>query len=68
VSHPKWVQREPTIGAVLCMNQAEEDALLLDWEERKLAAAQAGAAAAQAAAQAAQSQGEVTIPAGKSKK
>jgi len=68
MSHPKWVQREPTIGAVLCMNQAEEDALLLDWEEQKLATAQAEAAAAQAAAQGAQRQSEITIPAGKSKK
>jgi hypothetical protein len=46
MSYPKWVQREPTIGAVLCLNEAEEKKLLDDWAAEK--AAQAKAAEAEA--------------------
>ncbi len=30
--YPKWVQRDPNVGAVLCLNKGEEDKLLADWE------------------------------------
>lgn len=30
--YPKWVQRSPEIGAVLCKNKAEEDKLLADYD------------------------------------
>lgn len=32
--YPKWVQRAPEIGAVLCLNEAEESQLLADWSAR----------------------------------
>lgn len=32
--YPKWVQRAPEIGAVLCLNEAEERQLLDDWATR----------------------------------
>lgn len=32
--YPKWVTREHGIGPVLCLNEAEEKALLDDWAAR----------------------------------
>lgn len=32
MSYPKWVQRRQDIGAVLCVSEAEEAALIADWE------------------------------------
>ena len=55
--YPKWVQRAPHIGAVLCLTSEEEKALIEDWEnlavkeaEDKLAKALAEAEAAEAEA------------------
>jgi hypothetical protein len=38
--YPKWVQRAPHIGAVLCTNAKEEQKLLEDWELEQMAAAE----------------------------
>lgn len=38
--YPKWVQRAPYIGAVLCLNAKEEQKLLEDWELEQMAAAE----------------------------
>lgn len=47
--YPKFVQREPHIGAVLCQNEDEEKQLLGDWKaEKALAAKEAEEAAAKA--------------------
>jgi len=42
MSYPKWVQRAPDIGAVLCANEAEEQKLLSDWGAELAAASQSG--------------------------
>jgi len=34
MTYPKWVQRAPDIGAVLCLDEAEEKQLLDDWAAR----------------------------------
>lgn len=38
--YPKWVQRAPHIGLVLCLNAREEQKLLEDWELEQMAAAE----------------------------
>lgn len=35
MTYPKWVQRAPYIGAVLCLNEEEETQLLADWEAQQ---------------------------------
>lgn len=49
MSYPKWVQRSPNVGPVLCQDEAEEKALLDDWkaQEKARAKAQAEALAAE---------------------
>lgn len=64
--YPKWVQRAPHIGPVLCSNAKEEEKLLEDWAEEQLEAAQEAAAQAKAFAQAAKEVTQVQLkPAGK---
>lgn len=41
--YPKWVQRAPHIGAVLCLNAKEEAKLLEDWELEQMAAVEEAA-------------------------
>lgn len=53
MNQSRWVQREPYIGAVLCTNDAEEQKLLLDWEEEKTAKAEKLAEEARKTAEAA---------------
>lgn len=60
--YPKWVQREPHIGAVLCLNKAEEAALLGDWNDAKLAVAKAEAEAAEKVAAEAKAEAELVLP------
>lgn len=50
MSYPKWVQRAPDIGAVLCLSEAEERKLLDDWAAEQTAGAAKAAAAAEAEA------------------
>lgn len=35
MSYPKWVQRAPHIGAVLCLTEEEEKQLLDDWKSQQ---------------------------------
>lgn len=59
--YPKWVQRAPHIGPVLCRNKAEEDQLLADWHAEQEAEARKAAEAAEAEAAAAKEQAELTL-------
>ena len=59
--YPKWVQRAPDIGAVLCTSSDEEKQLLADWKAEKEAEAQAAADAAQAAAAAAKEEAQLAL-------
>lgn len=43
--YPKWVQRAPHIGAVLCLDADEEQKLLADWKAERAAAAKTAAEA-----------------------
>lgn len=61
MSYPKWVQRAPHIGAVLCLNDAEEKKLLDDWEVEKLAKAEAEAAEAERVAKAAEDAAKLSV-------
>lgn len=45
--YPKWVQRSPDIGAVLCRNAKEEKDLMESWDEEQLAKAEEAAAEAE---------------------
>lgn len=65
--YPKWVQRAPDIGAVLCANAREEKALLDAWDEEKLAEAESATAEAQAGAAQAEEAAKLTLkmPGGK---
>lgn len=60
--YPKWVQRTPDIGAVLCRNAKEEQKLAEDWEAEQLEKAEE--AAAQAEADAAQAKEAATVTLG----
>ncbi len=40
MTYPKWVQRSPYVGAVLCANEAEETQLLADWEVKQAPASE----------------------------
>lgn len=66
--YPKWVQRAPHIGPVLCLNAAEEKKLLDDWDAEQLAVAQEAAAAAEQLAKDAKAQAEIVIKAQTGKK
>lgn len=44
--YPKWVQRDPSIGPVLCRNEKEERELLNAWETEQVEKAEAEAEAA----------------------
>jgi hypothetical protein len=59
--YPKWVKREAHIGAVLCLNAKEEQALLDDWEQQKLEAAEAEADAAKKLAAEAKEEAQVAL-------
>lgn len=59
--YPKWVQRAPSIGAVLCASAREEKELLEDWDAEKLAEAEAAAAEAQAGAAQAEDAAKLTL-------
>jgi hypothetical protein len=61
--YPKWVQREPDIGAVLCKNKAEEDKLMGDWAAEQVAKAEKVTKAAEEVAAAAKAQAELTLKA-----
>lgn len=61
MTFPKWVQRAPGIGAVLCQNQKEEDKLLADWDAEKLAEAEAANSEAQANAAQAEEAAKLTL-------
>lgn len=58
---PKWVQRAPDIGPVLCANQKEEDKLRSDWDAEQLAKAEAATAEAQADAAQAEEAAKLTL-------
>lgn len=58
---PKWVQRAPDIGAVLCANQKEEDKLRSDWDAEQLAKAESATAEAQADAAQAEESAKLTL-------
>lgn len=60
-NYPKWVQRAPGIGAVLCNNVKEEQKLLEDWDAEKLKEAEAAAAEAQADAKEAEEGAKLTL-------
>lgn len=34
VTYPRWVKRDPTVGAVLCLTAVEEAKLLAEWKAR----------------------------------
>jgi hypothetical protein len=59
--YPKWVQRAPDIGAVLCRNAAEEKELMDAWNAEQEANAKAAAEAAEKDAAAAKEQAELTL-------
>ena len=59
--YPKWVQRAPDIGAVLCKNAKEEAKLLEDWDAEKLAEAEDATAKAQATAVEAEEVAKLTL-------
>lgn len=59
--YPKWVQRAPTIGPVLCANAKEEKELLDNWDAEKLAEAEAATAEAQAGAAQAEEAAKLTL-------
>ena len=59
--YPKWVQRAPHIGAVLCLNAAEEKELMDAWSTEQEGKAEAAAKAAEADAAAAKEQAELTL-------
>jgi hypothetical protein len=40
-NYPKWVQRAPDIGPVLCLTAEEEKRVLAEWEAEQAAKAQA---------------------------
>ena len=59
--YPKWVQRTPDIGPVLCRNAKEEQKLLEDWDEEQLVKAEEATAEAQANAAEAREVASVTL-------
>lgn len=61
MEYPKWVQRTPHIGPVLCANAAEEKKLMEDWEAEQLAHAEEANKVAQAAAAEAKAQAELVL-------
>jgi hypothetical protein len=61
VGYPKWVQRAPHIGHVLCANAAEEKELMDTWNAEVEATAKAAAEAAEKAAAEAKAQAELTL-------
>ena len=66
--YPKWVQRAPDIGAVLCINANEEKKLLDSWDTEQVNLAEAAVAQAQAEAEAAKEAAQVQLkPQGKHK-
>jgi hypothetical protein len=62
-TYPHWVQREPHIGAVLCMSADEEKQLLDDWAKQKAAGTKQRAREAQAAAEAAKQEAAAAVAA-----
>ena len=61
--YPKWVQRDPSIGPVLCLNEKQERELLNTWDAEQEAKAQAEAEAAQKLAAEAKEEAQVVLKA-----
>lgn len=59
--YPKWVSRSPEVGAVLCLNEAEEKQLWDNWNAALLKEAEEATAAAKAEAEAAKEFATVTL-------
>lgn len=59
--YPKWVQREPHIGAVLAQSSKEEKQILDDWEAEKLKAAEEVTAKAKAEAKEAEEAAQLVL-------
>jgi len=61
--YPKWVQRSPHIGPVLCLSEKEERELLNTWETEQAEKAEAEAKKAEAEAAEAKQEAQVTLKA-----
>lgn len=59
--YPKWVQRDPSIGSVLCRNEKEERELLNAWDTEQTEKAQAEADAAKKLAAEAEEAAQVAV-------
>lgn len=59
--YPKWVQRDPSIGPVLCRNEKEERELLNAWDTEQEEKAQVEAEAAQKLAAEAEEAAKVAL-------
>lgn len=59
MTYPKWVQRAPDIGPVLCLTPEDEKQLLDDWNGAALKEAEDALAKAQASA--AEAKAEATL-------
>lgn len=59
--YPKWVQRAPYIGPVLCTTAAEEKQLLGDWETEQVKAAEEAKTKAEAEAKEAKAEAELVL-------
>lgn len=66
-NYPKWVQRGPDIGAVLCRNAKEEKDLMDAWDEEQLAKAEEATAEAEADAAKAKEVATLKLDTGKRK-
>lgn len=67
LAYPKWVQRAPHIGAVLCTSAAEEKELMDNWNAECEKNAKAEAEAAEKAAAEAKAAAELTLKGGAKK-
>lgn len=59
--YPKWVQRAPDIGAVLCLSEADEKKLLSDWADEQLEKEEAATKLVQAEADAAKEAAQIAL-------
>lgn len=65
--YPKWVQRAPHVGPVLCLTAAEEKHMLDDWNAEQVKAAEEAKAKAEAEAKEAKEAAELVLGGGKAK-
>lgn len=65
MSYPKWIQRAPHVGPVLCASEDEEKQLQADWKAELEANAKEAAAAKAKADAEAKEQAELTLKASK---